>query len=206
MPTRLNALDFCVLSFIGTVWLLVPAYLEEVQAPFATVSTAALVEIPFVLVSACFWCFAARKRVGSATARAGEAVTGWLLFFAFMAYFWSLIDDGPVDFDSVLTWPEVTSGFQHTFLEILLHALTLAFFYLAATEALKGTQLTGRGATKILLLILGSFWASYAQNTPAGWVEALTVSNWYLLDAVEHLVSVALFCLAVRECFRLRVP
>ena len=59
---------------------------------------------------------------------------------------------------------------------------------------------------QILLLILGSFWASYAQNTPAGWVEALTVSNWYLLDAVEHLVSVALFCLAVRECFRLRVP
>ena len=199
----MNILDGCVLSIIGTVWLFVPAYLEDVQVPFEFVGIVCLVEIPLVLGSAFFWCFVARNRLASRTSRVGDAEMGPLLFFAFMAYFWSLIDDAPVNFDSIFTWPEVTSGLPHTFLEIVLHALTLAFFYLAVRAALKGASLSRREKAKVLVLILASFWASYAQNTPLGWVQAVAVNNWYLLDAVEHVISVALFCLAIRECLTL---
>lgn len=188
------------LSLVGTLWLIVPAYLELLQSPFALVSEVALLEMPIVLVSALLWCFALRGRVGSRIATVGSKEGGRLLFFAFMAYFWSLIDDGPVGFDSVFTWPEVTSGLQHTFLEILLHALTLGFMYLAIREALKGTGLASGGRVKVSLLVLAAFWASYAQNTPLSWVQALTASNWYALDAVEHTVSVAFFALAIRQC------
>lgn len=200
----MNILDGCALSVIGTAWLLVPAYCEEIHEPFSLVSSLALVEMPLVVGLASSWCFVARGRVRSRLAGHGDPVTGGLLFFAFMAYFWSLIDDGPVNFDSVLTWPEVTSGVQHTFMEILLHALTLAFFYLAVRAALKGATLTNRGGGEISLLLLASFWASYAQNTPLGWVQGLVASDWYPLDAVEHLASVVLFCLAIRGCLTFR--
>lgn len=203
MPRLADLLDCCVLSLVGTVWLLAPAYLEERGAPFILVCEASLVEMPAVVATAALWCFYARARLRGG-ALSSAPVTGTLLFFGFMAYFWSLVDDGPVDFDSVLTWPEVTGGAQHLFLEVLLHALTLAFLLLAVRKALAGARPRGREGALLPLLVLASFWASYFQNTPAGWVQELATSNWYALDAVEHVVSLACFCLAVRMCLKTR--
>ena len=58
-----------------------------------------------------------------------------VMLLVFVAYFWSLVDDKPVNFDSVLTWPEVTRfhpAGPHIFMEVLLHLLTLLFLALAA--------------------------------------------------------------------------
>lgn len=204
MPTRLDVLDICVLSLVGTVWLVVPAHLEAMNAPFAEVSRASLVEMPIVLALAASWCFLARTRMRSRQPASREGPDGRVLFFGFSAFFCSLIDDGPVGFDSVFTWPEVTSGAQHVFLEVVLHLLTLGFLLLAARSALGGSRVTRRSATEIYLLLLASFWASYAQNTPFLGLQTLPTTQWYYLDAVEHVVALALFLLAIRLCLALR--
>jgi len=205
MPTKMDALDAVVLTLVGTVWLVVPAQIEAEQRPFAAVSFASSLEMPAVLVAAFLWCFVVRGMVAPRTAESGGR-TGRLLFFAFLAFFWSLIDDGPVDFDSVLTWPEVTSGLQHVFLEVLLHALTLVFLWLALREGVRRSEGPGQGGVQVGLLGLASFWASYFQNTPFLGLGNLTSGSWYTLDASEHLVAVALFCLALRESARQTAP
>ena len=201
MPTKMDVLDAVVLTLVGTLWLVVPAQMEAEQRPFAAVSSASSLEMPVVLVAAFLWCFVVRGMVASRTAESGGR-TGRLLFFAFLAFFWSLIDDGPVDFDSVLTWPEVTGGMQHVFLEVLLHTLTLGFLWLALREGAKGSEVPGQGRAEVGFLGLASFWASYFQNTPFLGLGNLTPGSWYGLDATEHLVAVALFCLALRESAR----
>src|SRR5271156_724619 len=150
MPTKADVLDAVALSLIGTLWLVVPAHLESLHRPFSAVASASLEEMPIVLVAAVLWCFVVRRAVARAVPVDGPK--GSLFFFAFMAYFWSLIDDGPVDFDSVLTWPKVTGGPQHIFLEILLHALTLGFLFLALREALKGSDASTRRRIGIAFL------------------------------------------------------
>jgi hypothetical protein len=204
MPTKANVLDAVALSLIGTVWLLVPAHLEQLHRPFSAVASASLVEMPIVLLAAFLWCFLVSGRTSPTTN--GGGLGGRFLFFAFMAYFWSLIDDGPVDFDSVLTWPEVTGGPQHIFLEVLLHALTLGFLFLALREALKGRYGSNRNGLSIGFLGLMSFWASYFQNTPFAGLEDLPAKSWYALDAVEHLTALALLWMAVRESRRREAP
>ena len=204
MPTKWDAVDLAVLSLVGTLWLLVPAHLEEVHRPFSAVASASLIEMPLVIAAAFLWCFVLRTRIGAGARALAPERSGRLLFFAFMAYFWSLIDDGPVDFDSVLTWPEVTGGLQHIFLEVLLHALTLGFLWLALWEALKGSEVSAGRRLRVAALGLGSFWASYFQNTPFLALGNLPSGSWYPLDAAEHLVAVALLCLALRESARAR--
>ena len=199
MPTKMNLLDAAVLSLIGTVWLAEPAYLEAAGRPFAAVASASLVEMPVVLAMGFLWCFVVRGRLAASKGSSGQEWMGRLLFFGFMAFFWSLVDDGPVNFDSVLTWPEVTGGPQHLFLEVLLHALTLGFLCLGLREALRGSSTPGGRTLGVALLGGIAFWASYFQNTPYTGLENLPPDNWYVLDAVEHLVAVAALWLAVRE-------
>jgi hypothetical protein len=128
-----------------------------------------------------------------------------VLLFAFLAYFWSLVDDKPVQFDSVLTWPEVTRfhpATPHIFMEVVLHVLTIAFLYLAVREGLKGTALTQAKALKVSLLTLAAFVLSYAQNIPLDALQTFVTQDWYALDLVEHVVSLAFLYLALREAAR----
>jgi hypothetical protein len=127
------------------------------------------------------------------------------LLFAFIAYFWSLVDDAPVNFDSVFTWPEVTSGSHHIFMEIVLHTLTIVFLYLTIREALKGTTITQWKTFKVSLLTFIAFVLSYAQNIPLSAIQAIVVNEWYPLDIIEHVTSMIFFYLAIREAMKLRV-
>ena len=124
-----------------------------------------------------------------------------IAIFAFLAFFWSLIDDAPVNFDSVLTWPEVTRvhpAGPHLFMEALLHVLTIVFLCLALREALKGTSLTGEKVFGVTLLTAAAFVLSYAQNLPLADLSTIVEQDWYQLDLAEHLASIALLYIAIR--------
>lgn len=141
-----------------------------------------------------------------------------IVWFAFMAYIWSITEDAPVYLDSVFTWPEVTSGLQHLFLEVVIHLLTLLFMFLTIREAFRirkqrflvqrglkqhsGNELVSRPTRSKLLLIYGltlvAFISSYAQNLPLSSFESITGASWYGLDIVEHVISIGLLYAAVR--------
>ena len=94
-----------------------------------------------------------------------------IALFVFLAYFWSIVDDGPVFFDSVLTWPEVTRfhpATPHIFLEVLLHALTLLFMALAVREALGGTRPPLPKALGVVVLALIAFRPELRPERPGG--------------------------------------
>ncbi len=128
-----------------------------------------------------------------------------IALFAFLAYFWSLIDDAPVNFDSVLTWPEVTRAHPagpHIFMEVLLHVLTIVFLCLALREALKGTSFTKERVFNVSLLTAAAFVLSYAQNLPLDALRTIVEQDWYQLDLAEHLASIILLYIAVRLAMR----
>ena len=125
--------------------------------------------------------------------------------FVFLAYFWSLVDDKPVQFDSVLTWPEVTRfhpAGPHIFMEVVLHVLTIAFLVLAAREALKGSRLSPSSMVGVWLLVLVAFVLSYAQNLPVDSIQTLATYDWYPLNLGEHVASLAFLYLALDQAGR----
>jgi hypothetical protein len=126
----------------------------------------------------------------------------WILLLAFLAYIWALTDDAPVYFDSVFTWPEVTSGFQHFFLEILLHVLTFVFMASAVVVAWgKGRRVGVSRYRKIfasMILAVVAFILAYAQNLPFHAMELLVKKSWFELDVIEHIASVAFLFFAIR--------
>ncbi len=132
-----------------------------------------------------------------------------ILLFAFLAYIWSVVDDAPVYFDSVFTWPEVTRfhpAEPHIFLEIVVHVLTGVFLYLTVREALKGTAMNRQKLFKVSLLTFIAFVLSYAQNIPLAVVQDLVENGgWYQLDVVQHLASIVFLFVAVREAMKPRV-
>ena len=132
-----------------------------------------------------------------------------ILLLAFIAMFWSLIDDAPVFFDSVYTWPQVTRFhpfLPHLILEIVLHALTFAFILLALFVSLGGKMKGGttKETAKIYVLALIAFFLCYAQNIPLASIVTLVETNWYLLDVVEHAAASLFLYLAIREALRAR--
>ena len=129
------------------------------------------------------------------------------LLFSFLAYFWAVVDDAPVYFDSVLTWPEITRF--HPFLPRLLmnvgiHLLTLIFLYLAIRESLKGTGLGVLEAPEVVILAFLAFVLAYAQNIPMYVIQLLVETSWYQFDLTEKLASIFLLCLAFWEAARLK--
>ena len=126
----------------------------------------------------------------------------WVLLFAFLALIWAFTDDAPVYLDSVFTWPEVTSGLQHFFLEIVLHVLTLGFIALTIREALRaaarnGRQITRRKVTLSSILGLIAFVLAYAQNIPLHLIEQAVAHSWFQLDIGEHIASVIVLLFAI---------
>ena len=127
----------------------------------------------------------------------------WILLFAFLAYFFAVIDDAPVYFDSVLTWPEVTRFhpfLPRLFMNIVLHSLTLIFLYLTVRETMKRRPTAKREKVlKIGILAFIAFVLAYAQNIPLTIVQNVVENSWYPFDIAEKLLSIAFLYLAIRE-------
>jgi hypothetical protein len=123
--------------------------------------------------------------------------------FVFLAYFWSVTDDAPVNLDSIYTWPEVTSGLQHTTTELLLHALTLLFLCLAVREAVKGSRkLAFSRWFTVSILTMAAFGAASVSIIPLPSLQAAITTNWYEIDAVGHVTSIGLMCAALWEAVK----
>ena len=124
-----------------------------------------------------------------------------ILLYASLAFYWALVDDGPVFLDSVFTWPEVTRfhpAAPHLFLEVLYHLLTAVFLFLAIRKAMAGGQTNARKIVAISFLAVVTFVLAYLQNVPFGLVQDVVEHQWYQLDVTEHLLSVFVFYLTVR--------
>jgi hypothetical protein len=125
-----------------------------------------------------------------------------VVLLSFLGFFWSVVDDGPIFFDSVLTWPQVTGShpyLPHLSLEIILHVLTLVFLLASIWLSLKHSRTKGRRAYLAYSLALLAFLISYGQNTPLSWIQAFVERSWYLLDVLERLGSLVVFSIALFE-------
>lgn len=123
-----------------------------------------------------------------------------VLFFVFSAYFWSLVDDAPVHFDSVLTWPEVTR-YQPVvpyFMDYVLLVVVLSSFYLAVREILKGKRTTTKEKVLFSFLTLVVFGLSYIQDIELNPIRQIVASYWYQLDLVEHIASATVLLLVLK--------
>ena len=130
-----------------------------------------------------------------------------ILLFSFLALIWAVVDDAPVYFDSVLTWPEITRFhpfFPRLLMNVVIHLLTLLFLYLAIRESLKGTGIGILKAPEVVLLAFVAFIFAYAQNIPLLTIQRIVKTSWYQFDLAEKLLSVFFLCLAFWAAARLK--
>jgi len=110
-----------------------------------------------------------------------------------LAYFWFLINDQPINADSIL-------GKQgHLFMEVVLNLLSLCCFVLAAREV--ANEDVGRGTTwRIVGLAVMAFLVSSADDS-VGLIRPrlLTPVIRYPFEAVTLGVSLVLFYFMLRE-------
>jgi len=109
------------------------------------------------------------------------------------AYFWSLINDAPVNADSILG----RSGYL--LMEVVLNLLSFVCFCLAAREATKGSGLSRTSPRVAFWTFLAFLWSS-ADDIPfvAFWLDPLRRELWYPFDIAVHAISLVFFYLAVR--------
>jgi hypothetical protein len=165
-----------------TLLVIVPQYYINVAQPNLdwTVAVYAVV-LPGILGSAVFLAL-------------GERV----YLYVFLAFLPSLTDDSPVNLDSVYTWPEVTSGLQHVASEVLLHALTIIFLYLAVRAAFRvGGDTTPGKSIVVWLLAMAAFVAASVSIIPLPTLQAAIAANWYPIDIVAHSISLGLLSVAL---------
>lgn len=117
-----------------------------------------------------------------------------IVLWGALAYFWSLINDSPINADGWLG-PEGYYG-----VEVLLNVLSLSCFYLASRETIKG-RLNPRVQLKVGLYIALAFLWSSADDIPflGHRLGPLRTDFWYPFDIAIHGVSLVFFYLAVRE-------
>jgi hypothetical protein len=130
-----------------------------------------------------------------------------ILLFGFLAYFWAVVDDAPVFFDSVLTWPQVTRFhpfLPRLYMNIAIHGLTASFMYLAIREIMGGTRASLGNTIRVVILASLGFVVAYAQNIPLSAVQQLVETSWYQFDLAEKLASIFLFYCASREAMESR--
>lgn len=124
-----------------------------------------------------------------------------ILVYAFLAYIWAVLDDAPVFFDSVLTWPEVTRFhpfLPRLYMNIVIHALTIFFMYMTVRETLKRNHVSSGRTILVSILVIIAFGLAYAQNIPLASIQYLVDNFWYQFDLVEKLLSVAFLFIAVK--------
>ena len=127
-----------------------------------------------------------------------------VLFFVFLAYFLTLVDDAPVHFDSVLTWPEVTR-YQPVIpylVDFILLGSVFLLLILALRETAKGGSMTPWRKVADMLLVVLAFGLSYLQDFESEPIHGIVVNHWYELDLVEHIASGAVLYLALRMAVR----
>jgi len=86
------------------------------------------------------------------------------LFYSYAGIFLSIIDDAPVYFDSVFTWPEVTRynpAFHHFFMEVILHFLTLVLLLVSINTFVKKIENKRKNLFPTLLEQLQVFSATH---------------------------------------------
>jgi len=130
-----------------------------------------------------------------------------ILLFSFLAYIWVVVDDAPVFFDSVLTWPDVTRF--HPFLprlemNVVIHVLTLLFLFLAIRESLRGTGIGVLEAPGVVILAFVAFVFAYAQNIPLHAIQRIVETSWYQFDFTEKMLSIFFLYLTFKEAARLK--
>lgn len=116
------------------------------------------------------------------------------LLFSFLGIFLSAVDDAPVNFDSVFTWPEVTRyapAFHHFAMEIFLHIATFFFIFLSF-RTLSKKYANNQSTLKLFLMASGVSALCYLQNLPLESIQGIVEQNWYLFDISEHVVAVLL--------------
>ena len=134
------------------------------------------------------------------------------LLFAFLALFWTVVDDRPVYFDSVLTWPEVTRFhpfLPRLFMNIVIHGLTILFLYLMIRESMKGTGVRLWKAPWVIILTSVAFVLAYAQNIPLPVIQNVVEAgsnpaSWYPFDVATKLSSIFFLYLALRQAMKLK--
>jgi hypothetical protein len=134
------------------------------------------------------------------------------LLFAFLALFWAVIDDRPIFFDSILTWPEVTRFHPYLprlFMNIVIHALTILFLYLTIRESMKGSGVRLWKAPRVIILASVAFLLAYAQNIPLALIQNVVQAgsnpaSWYPFDVETKLSAIFFLCLAVWQAKKLR--
>jgi hypothetical protein len=134
------------------------------------------------------------------------------LLFAFLALFWAVIDDRPIFFDSILTWPEVTRFhpfLPRLFMNIVIHALTILFLYLTMRESMKGSGVRLSKAPRVIILASVAFVLAYAQNIPLAVIQDVVQAgsnpaSWYPFDVEAKLSAIFFLCLAVWQAKRLK--
>jgi hypothetical protein len=134
------------------------------------------------------------------------------LLFAFLALFWAVIDDRPIFFDSILTWPEVTRFhpfLPRLFMNIVIHALTALFLYLTIRESMKGTSVRLSKAPLVIILASAAFVLAFAQNIPLAVIQNVVQAgsnpaSWYPFDIEAKLSSIFFLCLAVWQARKLK--
>lgn len=117
-----------------------------------------------------------------------------VLAWGALAYFWSLINDRPVNADTLL------GGRGYYFMEGVLNLLSLLCFVLAAREAVRGRAAPGVVRRVALWTALAFFWSA-ADDIPflTARLRPPGAESWYLFEAAIHLVSLAFFYLVIRE-------
>jgi len=183
MPTRATLYD--LLAVIATT-LIVVAGLLYAYVVYVFDATTFLVSVasPIVFGSAIL---SVRKRR--------------ILLFAFLAYIWAVIDDAPIFFDSVLTWPEVTRFhpfLPRLYMNIVIHSLTLFFLYLTIRESMKGRAPTRPKIFVVAVLTFIAFVLAYAQNIPLAMIQNTVQNSWYQFDIAEKLSSMVFLYFAIR--------
>ena len=124
------------------------------------------------------------------------------VLLAYIGLFWSIVDDAPIFFDSVLTWPQVTRFhpyLPHLALEVALHLATLGFLVAAAVVAgSSGRRALYRRPLPIFFAFVSSIFA-YSQNLPFPEVQDFITApqSWYELDILEHIAALAFISLAL---------
>jgi len=135
-----------------------------------------------------------------------------VMLYAFLSIIWAALDDRPIFFDSVLTWPEVTRF--HPFIprllmNVIIHGLTLVFLYLAVREASKGSRSSFWRAPRVLVPAFAFLVFAYLQNLPLAAIQDVVQAganpaSWYPFDLVSKVLAVACLFVTLKEASRLK--
>ena len=111
-----------------------------------------------------------------------------------LAYFWSLINDNPINADVIL------GPNEYYVMELLLNILSLSCFWLASRGAIKGRSNPRVHLKDGLYVALAFLWSS-ADDIPflAHKLDPLRADFLYLFDIAIYGISLVFFYLAVRE-------